>query len=131
MESLVLSSTVDRPEPILLFDQPRSVPLTFDLKASGNMVVTFSTIVSAPESANDGHAPFEYLLWVDDGPAPTMPVPANLIAQAGGTPVSTTHILTLKPGPHLVQVVVRSPSGVSLSLSHSHLTTLYIPTPAQ
>jgi hypothetical protein len=121
-----LVSNVSRPEPIMLFDKPNSAPLVFEVAASGTLLVTFSTVVTG----SNGGSPFEWLLWVDDGPAPTMPAPATVTIQAGGTPVSSTQVVTLPPGSHLVQVVVRSPGGQMLTLSHSHLTALWIPSPA-
>jgi len=115
-----LLTSISRPEPVMLFDKPNSAPVVFDLPAAGNVLVTFSTIVTGP----NGGSSFEYLLWVDDGPAKTMPIPATLEAASGGTPVSTTQLLDLGPGQHLVQVVVRSPNSVQIVLSHSHLTVL-------
>jgi hypothetical protein len=104
----------------MLFDKPNSAPVIFEMPAAGQVLVTFSTIVTGP---NGGNA-FEYLLWVDDGPAKTMPIPATLEAVSGGTPVSTTQLLDLGPGQHLIQVVVRSPNSVPIVLSHSHLVVL-------
>jgi hypothetical protein len=123
-----LMQVVDRPEPVMLFDAPASAPVRLTVAASGNLVVTFSTTVAGPNGGNG--TPFEYLLWLDDSPSPTMPVPATLTVPNGGTPVSTTQVLPLQPGDHLVQVVVRSPNGVPLTLSHSHLAVLWVPTPA-
>jgi hypothetical protein len=119
--NLLLS--IERPEPVMLFDQPNSAPLVFQMPASGTVLVTFSTVVSG----QNGGSPFEWLLWVDDGPAATMPIPATMSVAAGGTPVSSTQLLTLGPGSHLLQVVVRSPSGAPLTLSHSHLTQITVP----
>jgi hypothetical protein len=114
--------TVSRPEPVFLFDKPNSAPVTFSLTAAGKALVTFSTIATAP---NGGNA-FEYLLWVDTAPAVTMPIPATVQAVSGGTPVSTTQLLDLGAGNHLIQVVVRSPNSVPITLTHSHLTALVV-----
>ena len=65
-------------------------------------------------------------LWVDAGPATTMPIPATIYADPRGTPVSTTQLLDLGPGQHLVQIVVRSPNSVPIILSHSHLVVLTV-----
>jgi hypothetical protein len=118
-----LLASIDRPEPVRLFDQPNSAPLIFEMPASGTVLVTFSTVVAG----QNGGSPFEWLLWLDNGPAPTMPIPATVTVAAGGTPISSTQLLTLGPGSHRLQVLVRSPSGVPLTVSHSHLTKLAVP----
>lgn len=105
----------------MLFDKPNSAPLIFELKAAGKVLVTFSTIAAGPS----GPTSLEFLLWVDAGPSPTMPIPGTITVQSGaGTPLSTTQLLTLGPGQHLVQIVVRSPNGMPITLTHSHLTAL-------
>jgi hypothetical protein len=91
------------------------------------VMVTFSAVVTPPDG---GTAPFEYLLWLDTGPAPTMPAPATLTVVSGGTQISTTQSFPLGPGKHLIQAVVRSPSGAALTLTNSHLTALWIQSPA-
>src|SRR5207302_1207614 len=106
-----LVATVPHAEPMPLFDRPNAAPLTFEMPKAGNVLVSFSTIVSGVNTAD----PFEYVIWVDDGPAPTMPIPAAMLVQNGGTPVATIQLLTLTPGPHQLQVVVRSPHGVPLT----------------
>jgi hypothetical protein len=118
---------VDRPEPVLLFEAPASAPVTLSPTAPGTLLVTFTTIVAGPNGGNG--TPFEYIVWVDNAPSPTMPVPATLTVQNGGTPVSMTQAIPLQPGDHLIQVVVRSPSSVPLTLSHSHLTALWVQPP--
>ena len=115
-----LLAAVPHAEPMALFDKPNAAPLKFDMPKAGNVLVSFSTIVSGVNSTD----PFEYVIWLDNGPAPTMPIPAAMLVQNGGTPVSTIQLLTLEPGPHQLQVVVRSPHGVPLTLMHSHLTVL-------
>jgi hypothetical protein len=115
-----LVATVPHAEPMALFDKPNAAPLAFVMPKAGNVLVSFSTIVSGVDSAD----PFEYVIWLDNGPAPTMPIPAAMMVQNGGTPVSTIQLLTLPAGPHQLQVVVRSPHGVPLTLMHSHLTLL-------
>ena len=114
--------SINRPEPVFLFDKPNSAPILFTLPASGKVLVTFSTIAVGP---NGGNA-FEYLLWVDAGPAPTMPIPATVQAMSGGTPISTTQLLDLGAGNHLIQIVVRSPNSVPITLTHSHLVALIV-----
>ena len=106
----------------MLFDKPNSAPVVWQLTAAGKVIVTFSTIVTGPAGGNT----FEYLLWVDAGPATTMPIPATIYADPRGTPVSTTQLLDLGPGQHLVQIVVRSPNSVPIILSHSHLVVLTV-----
>jgi hypothetical protein len=115
-----LLATVPQAEPMALFERPNAAPLAFDMPKAGNVLVSFSTIVSGVNSTD----PFEYVIWLDNGPAPTMPIPAAMLVQNGGTPVSTIQMLTLPPGPHRLQVVVRSPHGVPLTMMHSHLTVL-------
>jgi hypothetical protein len=115
-----LVATVPHAEPMALFDKPNAAPLAFDMPKTGHVLVSFSTIVSGVNSAD----PFEYVIWLDNGPAPTMPIPAAMMVLNGGTPVSTIQLLTLPAGPHQLQVVVRSPHGVPLTLMHSHLTLL-------
>jgi hypothetical protein len=122
--SIVLTS-ITRPEPVLLFDTPNSSSLTFEAKTAGNLLVTFSTTVNGP----NGGSPFEWLLWLDAGPSPTMPTPATVSVTSGGLPVSSTQVIPLQPGNHLIQVVVRSPGSVPLTLMHSHLATLWLPAP--
>lgn len=104
----------------MLFDAPNSAPLQFQMPTAGHVLVSFSTIVTGVS----GDSPFEYVLLVDHGPAETMPIPAAFVALSGGTPVSTIQLLTLQAGEHVIQVLVRSPSGVPITLSHSHLTAL-------
>jgi hypothetical protein len=104
----------------MLFDAPSSAPLQLQMPTAGHVLVSFSTIVTGVS----GDGPFEYELLVDNGPAETMPIPAAFVALSGGTPVSTIQLLSLPAGQHVIQVLVRSPSGAPITLSHSHLTTL-------
>lgn len=104
----------------MLFDAPNSAPLQIQMPAAGSVLVSFSTIVTGVS----GDSPFEYMLLVDDRPAETMPIPAAFVVLSGGTPVSTIQLLSLSAGPHMIQVLVRSPSGVPITLAHSHLTAL-------
>jgi hypothetical protein len=105
---------------MLLFERPNAAPVTFEMAKAGNVLVSFSTIVAGLNDAD----PFEYVIWLDNEPAPTMPIPAAMQVQSGGTPVSTIQLLSLGPGKHQLQVIVRSPHGVPLNLTHSHLTVL-------
>jgi hypothetical protein len=121
-DGAILFLNIDRREPVMLFEKPDSAPLTLELTTPRRVLVSFSTVAT---SVGDGGI-LEYLLLLDDDPAPTMPLPATIQVQSAGTPVSTTQLLSLSPGRHRLQVAVRSPNGVSLTLSHSHLTALSI-----
>jgi len=121
-----LLQTLANSSPLLLFDAPNSTAITPTLDANGMVMVTFSATVTPPDGDS---APFEYLLWLDTGTAPTMPSPATVTIPPGGSQISTTQSFPLGPGRHLIQAVVRSPSSSALTLTNAHLTVLFVQTP--
>jgi len=121
-----LLQTLSNASPLLLFDAPNSTAIQPTLDANGIVMVTFSATVTPPDGASSS---FEYLLWFDTGPAPTMPSPATVTIPSGGAQISTTQSFPLGPGQHLIQAVVRSPNSAALTLTNAHLTVLWVQTP--